>query len=219
MRCFLSHGKNFFHLWKLTVKSRYYAHLFTTHSFTHAIFVDQSPLQNRIPGDWDPPFCHKGLQTAADFAAFQKTILETPEEAHLGTIHSCLGYLSHPDPTEKEDNIRYESDKKFFVGEAMKGESPFYAKLMEDHTALDHRENIKRCFGPGSGSETKVLVIASKKSGCFEPEGVLSVLGFVNGTGEQNGLARGEAVEWGGHWCYWEDREKFDALVLSFLNE
>lgn len=91
---------------------------------------------------------------------------------------------------------------------------------MTDHTALDHRENIREAFGPRSGRETKVLVVASAKSGCFEPEGVLSIVGSVNDGAEQGkGLARGETVEWGGHWCYWEDHEKFDELALEFFAE
>lgn len=104
----------------------------------------------------------------------------------------------------------------------MKGDSRFYIALMRDHTALDHRGNITKAFGPGSGSRTKLLVVASSRSGCFEPEGVLSVVGFVNGGGDDivtKGLAIGETVSWGGHWCYWEDPEKFQELVLNFLSE
>lgn len=92
---------------------------------------------------------------------------------------------------------------------------------MTDHTALDHRANIRAKYGPGSGSSAKVLVVASSKSGCFEPEGVLSVVDFVNGTEGEDGkkLARGVTVEWGGHWCYWEEPERFDSLALEFLTE
>jgi pimeloyl-ACP methyl ester carboxylesterase len=35
--------------------------------------------------------------------------------------------------------------------------------------------------------------------------------------GEGGGGARGVAVEWGGHWCYWEKPEKFNDLVIEFL--
>jgi pimeloyl-ACP methyl ester carboxylesterase len=26
-------------------------------------------------------------------------------------------------------------------------------------------------------------------------------------------------VEWGGHWCYWEQPERFNEMVLEFLAE
>lgn len=136
-------------------------------------------------------------------------------------MDSCLGYRSHPTSSPrsiKEEADRYEDDKAFFLGEALKGKSEFYVALMGYHTALDHRANIIKSLGPNSESQTKVLVIASRRSGCFEPEGVLSVVAFVNG-GEKEGLARGEAVSWGGHWCYWEDHDTFDKLALNFLNE
>lgn len=137
---------------------------------------------------------------------------------------------------EKErEKERYADDREFFLREAMKCEGKFLVELMRDHTALDHRENIKRTFGRGSKSETRVLVVGSKRSGCFDEEGVLSVVGFVNGEDEEGRegeigekgsekegeriLAREVAVEWGGHWCYWEDAERFDELVLGFLKE
>lgn len=101
----------------------------------------------------------------------------------------------------------------------MKGNPEFYGRLMADHTSLDWREAIKATFGPGSGSKTKVLVIASSRSGCFPAAGPIKVVEFVNGGENSNGLARGEVVEWGGHWCYWEDHEKFDRLCLEFLKE
>lgn len=46
----------------------------------------------------------------------------------------------------------------------------------------------------------------------------MKVVEFVNG-GQEEGLARGEVVSWGGHWCYWEDHERFDRLSLEFLGE
>lgn len=87
---------------------------------------------------------------------------------------------------------------------------------MADHTALDWRDAIKQSFGPGSGSTTKTLVVASTRSGCFPAAGPLKVVELANG-GTEGGLARGVAVEWGGHWCYWEQPEKFHELVLGFL--
>jgi len=95
---------------------------------------------------------------------------------------------------------------------------------MADHTALDWRASIPANFGPGSGSSSRVLVIASSKSGCFAPAGPLSVVGFVNGEeisagGRNEVRARGVTVDWGGHWCYWEEPERFDELALGFFAE
>jgi pimeloyl-ACP methyl ester carboxylesterase len=98
----------------------------------------------------------------------------------------------------------------------MKGDGRWYGKLMADHTALDWRDAIAQHFGPGSGSKTEVLVVASTRSGCFPAAGPLKVVELVNG-GKSHGLARGVTVEWGGHWCYWEDADKFNKLVLEFL--
>ena len=67
------------------------------------------------------------------------------------------------------------------LGEALKGDGEWYGKLMADHTALDWRDSIRASFGSGSGSETKVLVVASSRSGCFPAEGPMKVVEFVNG--------------------------------------
>jgi len=91
---------------------------------------------------------------------------------------------------------------------------------MADHTALDWRDSIRANFGPESGSKTKVFVVASKRSGCFAAEGPLSIVSLVNGDVEEaEKRAKGVAVDWGGHWCYWEDPDKFNELCLDFLKE
>jgi pimeloyl-ACP methyl ester carboxylesterase len=87
---------------------------------------------------------------------------------------------------------------------------------MADHTVLDWRDAIAQNFGPESGSTTGVLVVASTRSGCFPAAGPLKVVELVNG-GKEDGRAKGVAVEWGGHWCYWEQPEKFNELAISFL--
>ena len=92
---------------------------------------------------------------------------------------------------------------------------------MANHTSLDWRDSIKANFGPGSGSKTKVMVIASTRSGCFPAAGPLKVVEFVNGDSEirtkTTAHATGVAVDWGGHWCYWEDPEKFYGIAVAFL--
>ncbi|KUJ19461.1 alpha/beta-hydrolase [Mollisia scopiformis] len=197
-----------------------YASLFTTSPFSHMIFVDQSPLQDYSRyDDWDERFGNRGMNNPAALAGLQETLATSPETAHKGTIAACLSYRSHPLPTDNVASQKSSEDEAFFLTEAMKGNPEFYGRLMADHTSLDWRESIKATFGPESGSETKVLVVASSRSGCFPAEGPMKVVEFVNGGVEKEGFARGEVVEWGGHWCYWEDHEKFDGLCLRFLGE
>lgn len=187
------------------------------------IFVDQSPLQNiSLSPPWNPPYCNKGMNNPAALASLQTTLAISPETAYRGTISACLSYLSHP--TEESaaiSDVQRRNDEDFFLGEAKRGDAEWFGQLMADHTALDHRANIVACLGPESGSQTKALVIASSKSGCFWPEGPMSVVGMINGEGKAESTAskraRGVVVDWGGHWCFWEDPEKFNKLCLDFL--
>ncbi|KAH8591744.1 Alpha/Beta hydrolase protein, partial [Bisporella sp. PMI_857] len=194
-----------------------YAELFATSPFTHTIFVDQSPLQNSTLDGWDSRFCNRGMNSAPAVAALQATLSLKPELAHLGTIAACLSYISHPQESDNISQSTFKEDEEFFLGEAMKGNHEWYGKLMADHTSLDWRDSIASTFGPESGSSTKVLVITSTRSGCFPAEGPLKVVEYVNGGHTATGRASGIAVDWGGHWCYWENPEKFNQLCLGFL--
>jgi pimeloyl-ACP methyl ester carboxylesterase len=201
-------------------KSRCYSELFTTKPFESMIFVDQSPLQNSTLDGWDFRFCNRGLNNAAALSALQTTLLLSPATAHKGTIASCLAYRSHPLPANNISPQTQKEDEDFFLAEAMKGDGEWLGKLMADHTSLDWRSSIAANFGNGSGSKATVLVVASTRSGCFPAAGPLKVVGFVNeGEKENHGLAQGVAVEWGGHWCYWEDPEKFGRLVTRWWND
>ncbi|KAK0127200.1 hypothetical protein ONS96_006753 [Cadophora gregata f. sp. sojae] len=212
-----------------------YASLFTTHPFSHMIFVDQSPLQNRA-GDWDLTHCNRGMNSLSALLGLQSTLATHPETAHKGTIQACLAYRAFPldsdFQSEEERKQVTREDEEFFLGEAMKGGQEWYGKLMGDHTALDWRGSIAATFGAESKSQsqTKVLVVASERSGCFPAEGPLFVVGLVNGdvgtgrSGEgscvekkEEKRAKGVSVNWGGHWCYWEDPERFNGLCLDFL--
>jgi pimeloyl-ACP methyl ester carboxylesterase len=197
-------------------QNRCYAELFTTRAFKKVIFVDQAPLQN-YTNDWGPDFGNRGCNTAEALASIQHTLETDPESAHIGTIAACLGYRSHPQPGDPtEGSEEWKNDEAFFLAEALKGDGRWYGKLMADHTALDWRDAIAQNFGPGSGSTTEVLVVASTRSGCFPAAGPLKVVELVNG-GKAEGRAKGVAVEWGGHWCYWEKPERFHELVTEFL--
>jgi pimeloyl-ACP methyl ester carboxylesterase len=203
-----------------TSYDRCYAELFTTHPFTHMIFVDQSPLQNSDLSGWDSRYCNRGMNNAQAVAALQTTLSFSPETAHLGTIAGCLSYLSHPLPTDTVTSQQRDEDKAFFLIEAMKGDPTWYGKLMADHTALDWRDSIRATFGPETRSQTQVLVVASSRSGCFPAEGPMKVVELVNGERKAEDTekrAKGVVVDWGGHWCYWEDPARFNKLCLQFL--
>lgn len=88
---------------------------------------------------------------------------------------------------------------------------------MEDHTGKDWRDVIGEVYEKSEG--VRVLVVASERSGCFPPEGPLRVVELVNGEDGGREKAKGVSVEWGGHWCYWEEAGRFDRLVLEFLGE
>jgi len=194
-----------------------YTELFTTAPFTHMIFVDQAPMQNyACDGTWGPTHGNRGCNSAASLAYIQATLAQSPTTAHKGTISACLSYLSHPLPTDNITAQTAASDEKFFLDIALQGDGEWYGKLMADHTALDWRESIPWSFGT-ERSGTKVLVVASERSGCFPAEGPLAVVEMVNRGG--GALAKGVSISWAGHWCYWEDPDQFHGLVLPFLDE
>jgi pimeloyl-ACP methyl ester carboxylesterase len=183
------------------------------------IFVDQAPLQNYL-SDWGPEYGNRGLNDPAALEGLQQTLATDPASAHRGTIAACLGYRYAPvsgDPPPKSDIWR--DDETFFLEEAMKGDAWWYGKLMADHTAKDWRNSITHAFGPTSNSETKVLVVASERSGCFPAAGPMKVVELVNVLDANKGKARGVVVEWGGPWCYWEKPDMFNKLAVDFLAE
>ena len=203
----------------LLTQPRAYNELFTSYLFSHQIYVDQAPLQNYL-SDWGPTHGNRGCNSPAALASMQETLASSPATAHRGTIAACLGYRSHPqagDPMPESETWR--TDEAFFLAEALKGDGWWLGKLMADHTANDWRSSIAHSLGPQSQrgeNETKVFVMASQCSGCFPAAGPLAVVGLVNGDREE-GRAGGVAIEWGGHWCYWEEPEMFNELVLGFL--
>ncbi|KAH8653159.1 Alpha/Beta hydrolase protein [Tricladium varicosporioides] len=196
-----------------------FASLFTTHPFTHTIFVDQSPLQDADPSTgWTHEFHNRGMNNPLALSSLQTTLSLSPETAHRGTIAACLSYRSHPLPTDMISKKTFQEDEDFFLIEAMKGDAWWYGKLMADHTSLDWRDSIRATFGASSSSKTKVLVLASSRSGCFPAAGPMKVAELVNeGLPDSENRASGVVVNWGGHWMYWENPERFNKLCLDFL--
>jgi pimeloyl-ACP methyl ester carboxylesterase len=192
------------------------------------VFVDQSPLQDYTSdGEWGLEYGNKSCNSAASLAHIQATLKYRPDDVYNGTIDSCLAYLSHPMEDDNVSKAAMASDREFFLSIARKGNAEWFGKLMADHTSLDWRDSIRQNFHNSGIIPTRVLVIASTRSGCFPPAGPLHVVDLVNSAGQldrldklfnkDNPLAVGVTIDWGGHWCYWESPDKFNALVLDFL--
>lgn len=198
-----------------------YAELFTADVFSHMVWVDQSPMQNySLDGarEWGPEVANRGVNCEAAVQQLFADFKADPDAVYRGTIAACLAYRSFPLPGDGVGGARWEEDEAFFLAEARKGDPGWYAQLMKDHTALDWRGAIVECFGARLLNETKVLVVASSRSGCFPAKGPMDAVLFANQkAGEGKGKAEGVVVDWGGHWCYWEDPEKFNELVGEFL--
>jgi pimeloyl-ACP methyl ester carboxylesterase len=197
--------------------NRSYAELFTAQDFSNVVLVDQSPLQNYTSdGEWGPDRGNKSCNSTASLAHIQATLKYRPEDVYNSTISSCLAYLSHPQEGDDISEATMASDRDFFLSIAKQGDPKWFGKLMADHTSLDWRDSIAQRFHPRG----RVLVIASSRSGCFPPAGPLRVVDLLNSESfnrSDDPLAVGVTIDWGGHWCYWENPEKFNTLVLDFL--
>jgi pimeloyl-ACP methyl ester carboxylesterase len=198
-----------------------YAELFTADVFSHMVWVDQSPMQNySLDGaqSWGPEEANRGMYDEAASRQLFHDLGTNPDAVYLGTIAACLSYRSHPLANSLVTPEKAMEDEAFFLGEARKGNPIWYAELMKDHTALDWRRTIVECFGGRKENRTHVLVVASSRSGCFPAKGPMSVVCMVNEKVEEGeGRARGIVVDWGGHWCFWEDPERFCEIVGNFL--
>jgi pimeloyl-ACP methyl ester carboxylesterase len=197
-----------------------YSELFTADVFSHMVWVDQSPMQNYsldTPRSWGPDMGNRGINCEDAVKYLFWDLATNPDEVYRGTIDACLAYRSHPLPGDDVSVEKKEEDEAFFLGEARKGVPEWYAQLMKDHTALDWRKTIAKCCG-GSKVKTRILVVASSRSGCFPAAGPMSAVSLLNEEAGE-GWAEGVVVDWGGHWCFWEEPERFCELVGNFLSK
>ncbi|KEQ81868.1 alpha/beta-hydrolase [Aureobasidium pullulans EXF-150] len=193
-----------------------YAELFGTGVFSHMIWIDQAPMQNYASdGSWGSAEGNRGMNSAAAVANLKATLKYDPDSVYKGTIAGCLGYRNHPVEGESISDETRTADEEFFLAIARKGNPEWYGNLMADHTALDWRQSIVETFGKAE-SKTNVLVVATNRSGCFPAAGPMAAVSFANSKAEIP-RARGVVIEWGGHWCYWEDSVRFNQLALDFL--
>ncbi|KAK8084325.1 hypothetical protein PG997_005596 [Apiospora hydei] len=192
-----------------------YVELFGQHGFGGFVFVDQAPLQDRVPGfvgaasEWGPDRAHLGCYDEASMLAAQRAWIETPDAAHRGLVEGCLGYRVQP--LEGEDTKDGYAQKKA-ADEARRCDGVWLARLLADHTRYDHREAVEAIRVPA-------LVLAGRRTGCFPLAGMEETVRRVR---RGNG-GREEAAGWmvfeSGHWMFWEESERFNEVVGGFAQK
>ena len=208
-----------------------YIELFTASAFSDLIFVDQSPLQNyttvknRGVNGTDGPWGHSqgsiGCNSAETLAILQTRLEECPQKVYEGLLESCLAYRSHPTESDNVSPERRSHDDHYFTTIARQCDARWLGRLMAEHTLLDWRQVIELQLG--RACMTRILVVASDRSGCFHPQGPRWIDDALTRSRhrypEGMGRVKGVTIDWGGHWCYWEDGRKFNDLVLGWLEE
>ena len=167
-----------------------YLELFGTDRVKKLISVDQSPAQYIGP-DWQ-----WGQNGCYDVEAFVRLCadLTYAERANAeGTIHAC------------HFNTPSDADVKFLADEIMKCPAKVKIEIMRDHTNLDWRDFLPQI-------EIPTLALVAKNSNVFDWEGSAYVAENV-----QNG--RVEFFENSGHMLFWEEPEKFNTAVATFIRQ
>ncbi|ROT41719.1 alpha/beta-hydrolase [Sodiomyces alkalinus F11] len=192
-----------------------YVELFTASDFAGFIFVDQGPLQDRsvFGGGWDASRAHTGCYDEATLRAAQDFWTSDPPAAHRDLVAGCLGYRQAPPAGENgpppPSPEQAAEDEAFFTRTSALCDSVWLARLMADHTRYDHREAIDMIDVP-------TLVMAGRRSGCFPLEGMLETARRLNAI--RPGLAKEEVFE-SGHWLFYEEPDKFNAITAAFVEE
>lgn len=172
-----------------------YSELFDSNDFVGMVFVDQAPLQDYIPGSWSISQGNYGVHDATSLAMAQATLQYVPDDFYRGLVQGCLAYRFQPNEQEKQvSHENAQKDEEFFVSISRQGDQWWFGKLLANHTSYDHRDTIinsVRC---------PCLVLASKRSGSFPLDGLLSTVGFIN-VGRAKVFAQGKILP-GGHCKY-----------------
>lgn len=167
-----------------------YVELFGPQRISAALFVDQSPWQlYAADGSWR--LGSESILSAESLAHLSACLHFDPRSCHVGTVKTCLTRAATP---EEED---------FFVGESMRAQGWFLAKLMADHTNNDWRATLPSVTCPA-------LVIAGKRSKVFRCEGVAYAADAMPN-------AKLITFDQGSHWLYYEEADRFNSVVTAFL--
>lgn len=184
------------------------------------IFVDQAPLQDRVPSflgeeiTWDESKAHTGCYDEASTHAAQTAWVHDTRNAHVGLATECLGYRFRPESARPETPVTPEqsrTDEAFFTGISALCDPVWLARLLADHTRYDHRDAIREVV-----SQRPVLVMAGGLSGCFPRAGLLETAKIVNDV--KAGGAEVSVFEDAGHWLFYEQPEKFGKEVARFVD-
>ena len=155
------------------------------------VYVDQAPLQDRVPG-WT--LGSKGCYDAATLAGLQAAVRGDGAAFAAGNAAACL---AQPIPAALA---------ALLAAETGRADADGLARLMADHTANDWRPVLHQAAVLG-----EALVVIGGRSDIFPPAGCAAVADAM-------GPARAAAVTFtaGGHWLYLEQPAEFGALVAAF---
>lgn len=165
-----------------------YFELFGKDRMAKAVFVDQAPLQNRVPG-WD--LGSKGCYDEATLRALQATLERDLAAVADGNAEGCL---SLPLPADVLAVLR---------SETLRCDPSALGELMADHTQLDWRSLLTRMTLP-------CLNCVGGTSGVFPVEGCLEV-------GRLAPDCCSVVFERANHWLYLEMPREFNELLLGFV--
>lgn len=169
-----------------------YAELFGKGRVSRAMYVDQAPLQNRVPG-WS--LGSKGCYDAETLANLQAAVRGDPAEFARGNADACLAGEIKVDPTTLN----------LLATETALADRDALAALMADHTQLDWRPIVRVL-------PQRALVVVGRRSAIFPPEGCEWVA---------SAAPDGECVvfEKSGHWLYVEEAERFVEVVSEWVKK
>jgi non-heme chloroperoxidase len=154
------------------------------------VYVDQAPLQNRVPG-W--ALGSRGCHDADTLAALQAAVQGDAVAFAAGNAAACL---AQPIP---------EGVAALAAAETALADARGLAELMADHTANDWRPVLPTI-------PCEALIIIGGKSAIFPPEGCAAVAEMM----APPGRAAVVTFTAGGHWLYLEQPAAFGRLVGAF---
>ncbi|BDA49392.1 AB hydrolase superfamily protein YdjP [Coccomyxa sp. Obi] len=167
-----------------------YIELFGHQHLAKAVFVDQAPLQNVAP-DWR--MGSNGCYDAATLAALQTRLALDFESVADGVQAECL---SRPLGHGMEEALK---------AETLRADPDALGRLMADHTQLDWRPLLPRIKIP-------CLNLVGRISKTFPWQGTAVV-------GQMIPNCHTVYFEQGNHFLYIEEPEKFNQLVIEFVEK
>jgi pimeloyl-ACP methyl ester carboxylesterase len=167
-----------------------YLELFGKHRVSKLICVEQAPLQYTGP-DW--AWGQNGCYDVEMFIRTCCAIESDPRGAAEGLAYGCLYHEPTPEVV------------KYIADEISKCPPYVRIEIMRDHTNLDWRDLLPEL-------DIKTLVCVARNSAVFDWQGSAYV-------GETIPGAQTEFFEDSGHMLFWEEPEKFNAVITEFMEK